>query len=46
LYEFIDVKVKDDNNPELKRPNKINLEYKIEKNDLTMKQYNLLKGEF
>jgi hypothetical protein len=43
--EFIDIKGEEDN-PELKRPNKINKEYKIEQNDLTKEQYDLLNENF
>jgi hypothetical protein len=43
--EFIDIKGEEDN-PELKRPNKINKEYKIEQNDLTKEQYDLLNESF
>ncbi len=45
LSEFIDIKGEDDN-PELIRPTKINKEYKIEQNDLTQEQYDLLKENF
>ena len=45
LSEFIDVKGEEDN-PELIRPNKINKEYRIEQNDLTLEQYNLLNKNF
>ncbi|QQM25861.1 N-6 DNA methylase [Elizabethkingia sp. M8] len=45
LSEFIDVKGEEDN-PELIRPNKINKEYKIEQNDLTEEQYDLLTESF
>ena len=45
LSEFIDIKGEEDN-PELKRPNKINKEYKIEQNDLTREQYDLLNDSF
>lgn len=45
LSEFIDIKGEEDN-PELKRPNKINKEYKIEQNDLTKEQYDLLNESF
>ena len=45
LSEFIDIKGEEDN-PELKRPNKINKEYKIEQNDLTKEQYELLNESF
>ncbi|UMQ41559.1 SNF2-related protein [Chryseobacterium sp. Y16C] len=45
LSEFIDIKGEEDN-PELIRPNKINKEYKIEQNDLTQEQYDLLKENF
>lgn len=45
LSEFIDIKGEEDN-PELIRPNKINKEYKIEQNDLTREQYNLLTEKF
>ncbi|WP_417430015.1 helicase-related protein [Halpernia sp.] len=41
LSEFIDIKGEEDN-LELIRPNKINKEYKIEQNDLTKEQYDLL----
>lgn len=45
LSEFIDIKGEEDN-PELKRPNKLNKEYKIEQNDLTKEQYDLLNDNF
>lgn len=45
LSEFIDIKGEEDN-PELIRPNKINKEYKIEQNDLTKDQYDLLNENF
>lgn len=45
LSEFIDIKGEEDNT-ELKRPNKINKEYKIEQNDLTKEQYDLLNESF
>ncbi|GEM53025.1 hypothetical protein EB1_28150 [Empedobacter brevis NBRC 14943 = ATCC 43319] len=45
LSEFIDIKGEEDN-PELMRPAKINKEYKIEQNDLTKEQYNLLHDNF
>lgn len=45
LSEFIDIKGEEDN-PELKRPNKINKEYKIEQNELTQEQYDLLNDSF
>lgn len=45
LSEFIDIKGEEDN-PELIRPNKINKEYKIEQNDLTTEQYDLLNENF
>ncbi|MDV3547241.1 restriction endonuclease subunit R [Elizabethkingia anophelis] len=45
LSEFIDIKGEEDN-PELIRPNKINKEYKIEQNDLTRDQYDLLTENF
>ncbi|MPS73103.1 MAG: restriction endonuclease subunit R [Chryseobacterium sp.] len=45
LSEFIDIKGEEDN-PELIRPNKINKEYKIEQNDLTREQYDLLTDNF
>jgi len=45
LSEFIDIKGEEDN-PELIRPNKINKEYKIEQNDLTREQYDLLNENF
>lgn len=45
LSEFIDIKGEEDN-PELIRPNKINKEYKIEQNDLTREQYDLLTENF
>lgn len=45
LSEFIDIKGEEDN-PELIRPNKINKEYKIEQNDLTKEQYDLLNKNF
>ena len=45
LSEFIDIKGEEDN-PELVRPNKINKEYKIEQNDLTQEQYEVLTENF
>ncbi|MCL1689478.1 restriction endonuclease subunit R [Elizabethkingia anophelis] len=45
LSEFIDIKGEEDN-PELKRPNKINKEYKTEQNDLTKEQYDLFNESF
>ena len=45
LSEFIDIKGEEDN-PELIRPNKINKEYKIEQNDRTREQYDLLNENF
>lgn len=45
LSEFIDIKGEEDN-PELIRPNRINKEYKIEPNDLTQEQYDLLNNNF
>lgn len=45
LSEFIDIKGEEDN-PELIRPHKINKEYKIEQNDLTQEQYDLLNDGF
>ncbi|MCD1117496.1 helicase-related protein [Chryseobacterium turcicum] len=45
LSEFIDIKGEEDN-PELIRPSKINKEYKIEQNDLTKEQYDLLNENF
>ncbi|MCZ2084942.1 MAG: restriction endonuclease subunit R, partial [Flavobacteriales bacterium] len=45
LSEFIDIKEEEDN-LELIRPNKINKEYKIEQNDLTKEQYELLTQNF
>lgn len=45
LSEFIDIKGEEDN-PELIRPNKISKEYKIEQNDLTKEQYDLLNENF
>lgn len=45
LSEFIDIKGEEDN-PELKRPKKINKEYKIEQNDLTKGQYEMLNENF
>ncbi|MBO6183683.1 MAG: restriction endonuclease subunit R, partial [Chryseobacterium sp.] len=45
LSEFIDIKGEEDN-PELVRPNKINKEYKIEQNDLSKEQYDLLNENF
>ena len=45
LSEFIDIKGEEDN-PELIRPTKINKEYKIEQNDLTNEQYDLLNENF
>lgn len=45
LSEFIDIKGEEDN-PELIRPTKINKEYKIEQNDLTQEQYDLLTENF
>ena len=41
LSEFIDIKGEEDN-PELKRPNRINKEYKIEQNQLTEDMYSKL----
>ncbi|WP_312390236.1 Eco57I restriction-modification methylase domain-containing protein, partial [Chryseobacterium sp.] len=45
LSEFIDIKGEEDN-PELVRPTKINKEYKIEQNELTQQQYDLLTENF
>lgn len=45
LSEFIDIKREEDN-PELIRPKKINKEYKIEQNDFTKEQYDLLSENF
>lgn len=45
LSEFIDIKGEEDN-PELKRPTKINKEYKIQQNDLTREQCDLLNDSF
>ena len=45
LSEFIDIKCEEDN-PELKRPKKINKEYKIEQNVLTKEQYEMLNENF
>ncbi|MDN5627556.1 MAG: SNF2-related protein, partial [Weeksellaceae bacterium] len=45
LSEFIDIKGEEDN-PELKRPTKLNKEYKIEQNDLTKEQYENLNDNF
>ena len=45
LSEFIDIKGEEDN-LELIRPNKLNKEYKIEQNDLTKEQYDLLNQNF
>ena len=45
LSEFIDIKGEEDNS-ELVRPHKINKEYKIEQNDLTQEQYDLLTENF
>lgn len=45
LGEFIDIKGEEDN-PELKRPNRINKEYKIEQNDLTQEAYERLNKSF
>lgn len=45
LAEYIDIKGEEDN-PELKRPNRINKEYKIEQNELTQEQYENLSNEF
>ena len=45
LSEFIDIKGEEDN-PELVRPDRINKEYKIEQNDLTSEQYELLNENF
>ncbi len=45
LSEFIDIKGEEDN-LELIRPNKINKELKIEQNDLTKEQYDLLNDNF
>ena len=45
LSEFIDIKGEEDN-LELIRPNKINKEYKIEQNDFTKEQYELLNDNF
>lgn len=43
LSEYIDIKGEEDN-PDLKRPNRINKEYKIEQNELTRRQYNQLNA--
>lgn len=45
LSEFIDIKGEEDN-PELVRPTKRNKEYKIEQNNLTWEQYDLLNDNF
>lgn len=45
LSEFIDIKGEEDN-PELVRPTKINKEYKVEQNDFTKEQYDLLNESF
>jgi len=45
LSEFIDIKGEEDN-PQLIRPNKINKEFKIEQNDLTREQYDVLTENF
>lgn len=45
LGEFIDIKGEEDN-PELKRPNRINKEYKIEQNNLTKQAYERLNNSF
>lgn len=45
LSEFIDIKGEEDN-PELKRPNRINKEYKIEQNSLTEEQYDNLNNSY
>ncbi|GIJ92787.1 hypothetical protein CAPN002_00050 [Capnocytophaga stomatis] len=45
LGEFIDIKGEEDN-PELKRPNRINKEYKIEQNTLTKEMYESLNNKF
>lgn len=45
LSEFIDIKGEEDN-PELVRPAKRNKEYKIEQNNLTREQYDLLNDNF
>lgn len=45
LSEFIDIKGEEDN-PELKRPNRINKEYKIEQNELTKEAYERLNNSF
>lgn len=45
LSEFIDIKGEEDN-LELVRPNKINKEYKVEQNDFTQQQYDLLNESF
>lgn len=45
LSEFIDLKGEEDN-PELKRPHRINKEYKIEQNDFTKIQYEYLNESF
>lgn len=45
LSEFIDIKGEEDN-PDLKRPNRINKEYKIEQNDLTKEEYEKLNENF
>ena len=43
LSEFIDIKGEEDN-PQLKRPNRINKEYKIEQNSLTEEMYDKLNS--
>lgn len=43
LSEFIDIKGEEDN-PQLKRPNRINKEYKIEQNSLTEQMYDKLNS--
>ena len=45
LSEFIDIKGEEDN-PNLKRPNRINKEYKIEQNNLTEREYENLNNSF
>lgn len=45
LSEYIDIKGEEDN-PELKRPNRINKEYKIEQNELTKDMYRNLDMQF
>ncbi|MFJ1491647.1 Eco57I restriction-modification methylase domain-containing protein [Capnocytophaga canis] len=45
LGEYIDIKGEEDN-PELKRPNRINKEYKIEQNHLTRNEYDNLNSSF